>query len=237
VQQDGSEGSAPQIGILSSWPVDDVANDEATEAARMKALALVLVLPPVALFYAVGLWLLRSRRLIFWTKVVGFLAAWVVAGLVALLAGPGATAWGAIETVIPSGLTGALVALVVVAIMGRRGSTTFSKGSPNLPQTGSLVSSIATWVASARETVRRWSSEKVVIASVAAAIMMTLLFPPFVLDLNGLRMNLGYGFLFDPPMLQSSVAGAANVPMLFAEWTAIVLVALLAWALIRIRSK
>ncbi len=65
----------------------------------------------------------------------------------------------------------------------------------------------------------------------AGSILVTLLFPPFVIELNGATFGLGWNFLFNAPKYGNSFRGVVNVPLLLAEWLAIVLMGAIGWFL------
>lgn len=82
------------------------------------------------------------------------------------------------------------------------------------------------------------SKQRVVLICAAAAVIIAMLFPPFDIRFpNGVTRNIGYGFLFSPAeyatSLGSSYPGSVNVSLLAMEWAAIILVAAVAWWLLK----
>ncbi len=71
----------------------------------------------------------------------------------------------------------------------------------------------------------------VLLVFVVVAVGM-MLYPPFHIVSQGTEMNMGYGFLFDPPKKGYLVA-SANVGVLLAQWVVAILVAAVAWLLTR----
>ena len=71
--------------------------------------------------------------------------------------------------------------------------------------------------------------QRLIVIWAAALAVVMLLFPPFHFQRpQGLVFNLGYGFLFDPPMFQS-LAGSVNIAMLLVQWAALVALAAVLW--------
>lgn len=57
-----------------------------------------------------------------------------------------------------------------------------------------------------------------------------LLFPPFQFHTgNGALLNMGYGFLFDPPGLRERAIATVNTGMLLTQWLAVILVGAILW--------
>ena len=74
--------------------------------------------------------------------------------------------------------------------------------------------------------------QKLLIAS-AAIIILMLLFPPFQFYMeNGALLNMGYGFLFDPPELSERAVATVNIGMLLVQWVAVILVGAILWFVI-----
>jgi hypothetical protein len=71
----------------------------------------------------------------------------------------------------------------------------------------------------------------VLLVFVAVAVAM-MLFPPFQIVLRGTEINMGYGFLFDPPK-RGYVIASVNVSVLLMQWLCTGLVAAAAWLLVR----
>lgn len=73
-------------------------------------------------------------------------------------------------------------------------------------------------------------TQKKILVCVAVAIVATLLFPPFhTVHNNGITINIGYGFLFDPPTGAYGRTGSVTIGVLFMEWIAIVVVGGILW--------
>jgi len=73
--------------------------------------------------------------------------------------------------------------------------------------------------------------------TVSIALLLAVLFPPFHLQIRGSTINLGYGFLFTPPMLEGESAqqyrGNVNAPMLAIEVAVILVIAGAAYLAVR----
>lgn len=72
------------------------------------------------------------------------------------------------------------------------------------------------------------------IVIVASAVIFTMLiFPPFHFAGISVDVNMGYGFLFMPPHYDGyeKYVATVNVPMLFAQWMATLLIACGSWML------
>lgn len=75
--------------------------------------------------------------------------------------------------------------------------------------------------------------QKILVVS-AAIIIFMLLFPPFQFHAgNGALLNMGYGFLFDPPELRERAVATVNTGMLLTQWLAVVLVGAILWFVVR----
>jgi len=67
--------------------------------------------------------------------------------------------------------------------------------------------------------------QRIVLLLTAISMIIATLFPPYQLQTpKEVTLNLGYGFLFDPPMYSKTVAGSVNVGLLIAEILVIFLV-------------
>jgi hypothetical protein len=63
----------------------------------------------------------------------------------------------------------------------------------------------------------------------SATLVAMLLFPPFDLRLaNGVVMNLGYGFLLDPPK-RGQMAGSVDIGLLLVQWVGVLILAVPFW--------
>lgn len=66
-------------------------------------------------------------------------------------------------------------------------------------------------------------SQRITLIVVMAAIIITLLFPPFLFEnSSGGRIASAYGFLFNPPKLRI-ITGFVNVPLLLTQWLGILI--------------
>lgn len=76
-------------------------------------------------------------------------------------------------------------------------------------------------------------SQRNTLIVVMAAIIITLLFPPFLFEYKtGGRIASTYGFLFSPPQL-GSATGFVNVPLLLTQWLGILICGAITWRLQR----
>lgn len=63
----------------------------------------------------------------------------------------------------------------------------------------------------------------------AAAALLALLFPPFYARFpNGAVFNMGYSWLFDPPV-KGSITASVDVSMVLLEWVVIAVITGVAW--------
>jgi uncharacterized RDD family membrane protein YckC len=70
-------------------------------------------------------------------------------------------------------------------------------------------------------------------AIAGALVFLMLAFPPFVVSLpNGASINKGYDFIFSPPKYGVFTA-SVNVGTLFAQWSAIAILAVVGWVLLK----
>jgi hypothetical protein len=60
-----------------------------------------------------------------------------------------------------------------------------------------------------------------------------MLYPPFHITIKGTEINMGYGFLFDPPK-RGYLDASVNVPVLLAQWIAAILVGSVGWFLSKV---
>lgn len=76
----------------------------------------------------------------------------------------------------------------------------------------------------------RWQRNTLRVAM--AAVVMTMLFPPFILNhgVNGI-VSMGYGFILSPPSFDERIIGTVDVALLLAEWLAIAMVCGILWLL------
>lgn len=67
-------------------------------------------------------------------------------------------------------------------------------------------------------------NQKAVLIAMIAVIVMMLLYPPFHLHYkNGVVLNMGYGWIFEPPK-RGVIEATVNVPMLLVQWMGVLLV-------------
>jgi len=76
------------------------------------------------------------------------------------------------------------------------------------------------------------SKQKIVLSLFVLATVVMMLFPPFQIMIRGTEMNMGYGFLFDPPK-RGTLNASVNVPVLIAQWVAAILVGVVSWFLVK----
>ncbi len=77
------------------------------------------------------------------------------------------------------------------------------------------------------------SSQRITLIVVMAAIIITLLFPPFLFEYeSGGRIGSAYGFLFGAPKLRTAF-GFVNVPLLLTQWLGILICGVITWRLQR----
>lgn len=76
--------------------------------------------------------------------------------------------------------------------------------------------------------------QRFVLIVAAVAVVIMLLFPPFQFQAGGTVLNLGYGFLFNPPRFGEATA-TVNASLLFVQWVAVLLTASLLWFALRDR--
>mgnify|MGYP000175682841 CR=1 FL=1 len=83
-------------------------------------LLLAGVLPASLLIYLIGTLFLKRLRLTGITKAVGFLVAWLVTAIVALIMAKEPSANSAMEVMGPAAFIGAVVGLLAIALAGKR---------------------------------------------------------------------------------------------------------------------
>ncbi len=64
--------------------------------------------------------------------------------------------------------------------------------------------------------------------ALAAVAALMLLFPPFEIRLAGATLNMGYGFLLDPPK-KGDLAASINISLLLTQWTAVAIIGVATW--------
>lgn len=76
-------------------------------------------------------------------------------------------------------------------------------------------------------------NQRNVLRIAAIAVLLTLLFPPFVEHRGqGMANNVGFSFILLPPKGTASYAiPLVDVALLLAEWTGILIIAAFAWRL------
>jgi hypothetical protein len=72
--------------------------------------------------------------------------------------------------------------------------------------------------------------QRVVLLAVVLAIGLMLIYPPFVFrGANGFTKNMGYGWIFDPPV--ANLAGSVDVAMLLTQWFGVAVIGAIAFFL------
>ena len=74
------------------------------------------------------------------------------------------------------------------------------------------------------------SKQKLVLTTFVLVTVGMMLYPPFHITIRGTEINMGYGFLFDPPK-RGYLDASVNVPVLLAQWVAAILVGAVGWFL------
>jgi len=83
-------------------------------------LLMASALPATLLIYFIGTIFLKKLKLTGATIGVGFVAAWFISSVIALLIAEQPTAGSAMESVVPAALIGSIIALVGIAAAGKR---------------------------------------------------------------------------------------------------------------------
>lgn len=79
--------------------------------------------------------------------------------------------------------------------------------------------------------------QRKVLVVVTVVIGFMLLYPPFHARLpNGATTNLGYRWLFSPPMVGYGTAGTVDVGMLTIQWVGVLIVGAIAFFLLKDRA-
>lgn len=69
------------------------------------------------------------------------------------------------------------------------------------------------------------TKQRIVLIGLIAIVLAMALFPPFQFrGANGLTLNLGYAWLFSPPVTQFGYAGSVNAVQLVAQWAGAIVV-------------
>jgi hypothetical protein len=77
------------------------------------------------------------------------------------------------------------------------------------------------------------SSERLLLIAIATILMIMLAYPPFQLIMhNGVIINMGYDWIFDPPN-RGSIVASVNLAMLLVQWIGILLVGSIVYFLIK----
>lgn len=77
-------------------------------------------------------------------------------------------------------------------------------------------------------------SQRRVIAVGAVILGAMFLFPPFhFINYRGVQLNLGYAWLFSPPLVDDRYAGSVNIALLLVQWLAVGVVCAIALLLLR----
>ena len=75
--------------------------------------------------------------------------------------------------------------------------------------------------------------QKLVLFAFILVTVGMMLYPPFHITIKGTEINMGYGFLFDPPK-RGYLDASVNVPVLLAQWIAAILVGSVGWFLSKV---
>jgi hypothetical protein len=72
------------------------------------------------------------------------------------------------------------------------------------------------------------TNQKRLLWGTIGVVVLMLLFPPFQLQgVNGIVLNMGYGFIFVPPSGQG-IEGQVNAGLLVVQWLGVLIIAALA---------
>ncbi|MBU4288784.1 MAG: hypothetical protein KKI12_11525 [Proteobacteria bacterium] len=74
------------------------------------------------------------------------------------------------------------------------------------------------------------SKQKPILLAFVIVSVGMMLYPPFHIVIKGTEMNMGYGFLFDPPQ-RGYLGASVNVAVLLAQWVVAILVGAAGWFL------
>ena len=74
------------------------------------------------------------------------------------------------------------------------------------------------------------SKQKFVLSALVLVAVGMMLYPPFHITFKGTEINMGYGFIFDPPK-RGYLNASVNVLVLLAQWAAVILVGIVGWYL------
>lgn len=82
--------------------------------------------------------------------------------------------------------------------------------------------------------------QRKILISCAIAVALMIFFPPFhLLYPNGMEVNLGYGFIFNPPKWgndSDAPEGGVNILLLLTQWFAVILIGAIAYLLAKDKS-
>ena len=79
-------------------------------------------------------------------------------------------------------------------------------------------------------------NQKKVCQAIVIAIVAMTLYPPFHFQgLNGVVLNLGYGWLLDPPHYSGTILGSVNIGMLLMQWLGVLIVGAIGFFLFKDR--
>jgi len=77
-------------------------------------------------------------------------------------------------------------------------------------------------------------SQRRVIVVGASILGVMLLFPPFhFINSRGVQLNLGYSWLFSPPLVDGRYAASVNIALLLVQWLAVAVISAVALLLLR----
>ena len=82
------------------------------------------------------------------------------------------------------------------------------------------------------------TTQRYVLIIAIIIIVLMGIYPPFYFrTYNGVLLNLGYGFVLNPPKVGDGFAGSVNVQLLMVQWLGVVIVAGIAALLTKTRSE
>lgn len=66
--------------------------------------------------------------------------------------------------------------------------------------------------------------QQIALSITSILLILLLLFPPFLFKSERVSINLGYGFLFNPPLFEEEIKGLVNVNLLAVELAVVFIV-------------
>lgn len=81
-------------------------------------------------------------------------------------------------------------------------------------------------------------NQKIALLVTAVAIILIFVFPPFQIVLQGSTFNMGYGFIFSPPIWgdNENLKAFVNIGMLLIEWMGAVILGSIAFFLLKSKA-